>query len=77
MNRFTLALLQDKIRNIIGCSYTLPITADKGIVGKKLEELTGIPASSACLDCIDGELKVFPVKRLQNGKQSRSRRHQT
>lgn len=67
MNRFTLALLQDKVRNIVGCSYTLPITADKGIAGKKLEELTGIPASSACLDCIDGELKVFPVKRLQNG----------
>ena len=67
MNRFTLALLKDKVRNIIGNSYILPITTDKGIAGKKLEELTGIPTSSACLDCIDGELKVFPVKRLKNG----------
>jgi DNA mismatch repair protein MutH len=37
-------------------------------VGVLLEKLTGIPQSSACLDCEDGELKVFPVKRNKAGK---------
>lgn len=45
-----------------------PKTTNKGIVGLLTETLTGIPASSAHLDCIDGEVKVFPLKRLASGK---------
>jgi len=48
-------------------TYTLPITANKGKPGHYLEELLGIPRSSACLDCVDGELKVFPLKHTASG----------
>ena len=52
---------------LIGKDYTLPVTANKGLPGTFLEELLGIPHTSNCLDCSDGELKTFPVKRLKNG----------
>ena len=42
--------------------YNLPKTTNKGKPGNFLESLTGIPTSSACLDCLDGEVKVFPLK---------------
>lgn len=45
-----------------------PKTTNKGVVGLLMEKLTGIPASSAHLDCMDGEVKVFPLKRLKSGK---------
>ena len=44
-----------------------PKTSNKGIVGLLTETLTGIPTSSAHLDCMDGEVKVFPLKRLTSG----------
>ncbi len=48
-------------------SFALPKTANKGLPGHFLEDLMEIPRSSACLDCEDGEVKVFPLKRLANG----------
>ena len=33
-----------------------------------LEKLTGIPTSSACWDCIDGEVKAYPLKKLKSGE---------
>lgn len=58
------------IENIVGKAYTLPITKNKGGPGQFLEHLVGIAHTSNCLDCSDGELKAFPVKKLQNGKLS-------
>lgn len=42
-------------------------TKNKGAVGLLCEKLTGIPASSAHIDCEDGEVKVFPLKPLKGG----------
>lgn len=44
-----------------------PKTSNKGLPGLLLERLTGIPQSSALLDCADGEVKMFPLKQLKNG----------
>ena len=52
---------------LIGKEYTLPLTRNKGLTGTYLEDLLGIPHTSNCLDCSDGELKVFPMKKLKNG----------
>jgi DNA mismatch repair protein MutH len=58
----------DKVLEINNTTYVLPKTANKGKPGNYLEELTGIPTSSECLDCTDGEVKVFPLKKLKNGE---------
>jgi hypothetical protein len=42
-------------------------TRNKGAVGLLCEKLTGIPTSSAHIDCVDGEVKVFPLKALKTG----------
>jgi hypothetical protein len=60
--RPTLNDVYDKVIEISETLYTLPKSANKGRPGNFLEELTGIPTSSACLDCLDGEVKVFPLK---------------
>ena len=67
MLRCTVAELQERLAPVLGKSFTLPKTRNKGAVGLWLETATGIPNSSACLDCTDGELKTFPLKRLKNG----------
>ncbi len=63
----TIAEIYAKFIPLIGKEYTLPITKNKGLPGTFLEELLGIPHTSNCLDCSDGELKLFPVKKLKNG----------
>lgn len=65
----TISEIYEKIiENIVGKEYKLPITKNKGGVGQFLEDLLGIAHTSNCLDCSDGELKAFPVKKLHNGK---------
>lgn len=64
----TIADISAKIMPIVGKLYTLPKTTNKGLPGTFLEGLLGIPQTSNCLDCSDGELKTFPVKRLKNGR---------
>lgn len=64
----TIADIHAKFIPLVGKEYTLPITANKGLPGNFLEDLLGIPHTSNCLDCSDGELKIFPVKKLKNGK---------
>lgn len=59
--------IYEKVIPIIGKEYTLPITSNKGLPGYFLEDLLGIPHTSNCLDCSDGELKIIPVKKLKNG----------
>jgi hypothetical protein len=48
--------------------FELPKEKNKGTVGLFLESLTGIPQSNHCLDCVDGEIKVFEVKKTKKGK---------
>lgn len=63
----TIAAIYAKFLPLIGQHFHLPLTRNKGLPGTFLEELLGIPHTSNCLDCSDGELKVFPVKRLHSG----------
>lgn len=48
--------------SVLGSTHSIPKTTNKGNVGQWLETAIGIPTSSACLDCLDGELKAFPLK---------------
>ncbi len=64
---FTLHELHTKILPLVGKAIHSPITRNKGFTGLLLETITGIPHTPNCLDCVDGELKTFPVKKLKNG----------
>ena len=57
-----------KITPLLGAAYNIPITSNKGKVGNFLEDLAGIPHTSNCLDCTDGEVKTVPLKKLKDGK---------
>jgi len=46
--------------DVKGRKFFCPKEKNKGKAGLLLEGLLGIPTSSACLDCEDGELKAFP-----------------
>lgn len=63
----TVSTIFEKVLRIVGTPYTLPKTKNKGLPGQFLEDLLGIPHTSNCLDCSDGELKLFPVKKLIQG----------
>lgn len=65
--RPTIKQVAEKMGSVVGKKFVCPITKNKGAVGHLLEEKLGIPKSSACLDCEDGELKTFPLKRLKTG----------
>jgi hypothetical protein len=67
--RPTMEMVYNKVLTIKNISYDLPKTRNKGKPGQFLEQLTGIPTSSECLDCLDGEVKVFPVKKLKKTNQ--------
>jgi hypothetical protein len=64
----TIAEIYARFILLVGKEYTLPITKNKGLPGYFLEDLLGIPHTQNCLDCTDGELKIFPVKKLKNGR---------
>jgi hypothetical protein len=63
----TIADIYAKLLPLIGKEFLLPITKNKGLPGLFLEECLGIPHTSRCLDCSDGELKLFPVKQRDDG----------
>lgn len=65
--RPTLLSITERLAPLVGISHAVPRTANKGAAGHHLETLLGIPHGPACLDCEDGELKAFPLKR--NAKQ--------
>lgn len=48
-------------------TFPCPKTVNKGMAGFLVETLAGIPQTSNCLDCEDGEVKSFPLKRLRGG----------
>jgi hypothetical protein len=56
-----------KVNRIININILWPKTENKGSPGQLLERIVGIPNSSDPLDCIDGELKSFEVKKNRNG----------
>jgi DNA mismatch repair protein MutH len=60
--RPTIAEVMDRLQPYINVKIHLPKTPNKGMTGFLLEKYAGIPTSSDCLDCIDGEVKSFPVK---------------
>jgi hypothetical protein len=64
----SIAEIQEKLSTIVNVQIHCPKIENKGAVGHLLEEKVGILRSSACLDCIDGEIKTVPLKKLQNGK---------
>jgi DNA mismatch repair protein MutH len=68
VTRRTITELIELCKSFINIEYKLPITKNKGKPGHFLEDLLGIPHSSDCIDCLDGEVKTFPVKLLKNGK---------
>lgn len=68
MSTLTIEQLQAKLIPLIGTSMVSPKTKNKGETGIILEKLTGIPQTSNCLDCVDGELKTFPLKRDAAGR---------
>ncbi len=57
----------DKLKTLAGQTHQLPKTANKGGVGHHVESYLGIPKTSNCLDCEDGEIKAFPLKKLKDG----------
>jgi DNA mismatch repair protein MutH len=63
--RPTLQEVADKAEQFINLRIHVPKKINKGNAGQLFEKLTGIPTSSACLDCLDGEVKTFPIKQLK------------
>ena len=58
----------DRLLPHVGKTHACARTINKGMAGFLVETLAGIPQTSNCLDCEDGEVKCFPLKRLANGK---------
>ena len=65
--RQTVKVIREKLASIVGTQILCPKSKNKGAAGHLLEDTLGIPRSSECLDCEDGEIKAFPLKKLKNG----------
>ncbi len=65
--RPSVAQIEERFQILKGKIFAYPKTKNKGGPGQFLEQQLGIPNSSACLDCSDGELKLFPLRKLKNG----------
>ena len=59
--RPTIANVKQYYEQMPTYTFHIPITSNKGGVGQFLENQLGIPSSSATLDCLDGEIKCFPL----------------
>lgn len=46
---------------------SIPVCKNKGVVGLYLETKIGLTNNGNHLDCDDGEIKTFPLKRLKSG----------
>jgi len=62
VKRPSLQEIATSLKNLPKKDFYLPKIKNKGKPGLFLEEQLGIPQSSECLDCTDGELKCFPLK---------------
>jgi len=68
MTRQTIEEVYQKLLSHVGIEYNIPISENKGGVGLFLEDLLDIPHSPTPLDCLDGEVKSVPIKKLKSGK---------
>lgn len=66
MIRPTIQQITAKFQQLPTREFYAPIIKNKGRPGLILEEQLGIPHSSEALDCIDGELKCFPLKKTRS-----------
>lgn len=64
----TLSSALEKLLPFVGQSVTCPVQINKGMAGILMERLAGIPQTSNTIDCLDGEVKSFPLKTLKNGR---------
>jgi hypothetical protein len=64
---FTISEINKKLTPFLNKKFNLPVTKNKGLPGLFLESILGINPTSNCLDCTDGELKLFPLKKLKKG----------
>jgi hypothetical protein len=71
---YTLSEINQKLTPFLNKKFNLPITKNKGLPGLFLESILGINPTSNCLDCTDGELKLFPLKQLKRGKGKEKKR---
>lgn len=67
MQRPTIAAVKACAIKNIDIPHFCPVTKNKGAAGLLFEKLAEIPTSSACLDCLDGEVKLYPLKTLKRG----------
>jgi len=68
MSSLSIDEIHTKVLSLLGKQHNCPVTKNKGKPGLLLEKITGIPQTSNCLDCVDGELKTVPVVRNKSGK---------
>ena len=69
MQRPTITQCMARWQLVKGDTHPFIKNKNKGKAGLLLEKILGIPTSSACLDCQDGEIKAFPV--IKAGKRCR------
>jgi DNA mismatch repair protein MutH len=62
----TIAEIAQKLVTICGQTHCCPKTSNKGKPGLFLETLLGVANTSDPLDCSDGEIKCFPLKKSGN-----------
>lgn len=70
MSKLTMEEVKAAYTPISGKTQLCVKTKNKGGVGQLLEKLLEIPHSSDCLDMLDGELKVFPLRPNGSVKES-------
>jgi hypothetical protein len=55
-----------KIKELSNKIHILPLSSNKGGVGHFIELSIGLELNSQCLDLLDGEIKVFSLKKNKN-----------
>jgi DNA mismatch repair protein MutH len=56
------------ISKLANKTHNVPKTKNKGGVGHFIEETIGLQKNSDCLDCLDGEIKAFPIRLTKKDK---------
>lgn len=63
----SLAQAHEKVLLLVDQVHDIPKTTNKGRVGLWLESQLGLAPTCSGIDCLDGEIKTFPVRKLKNG----------
>lgn len=59
-------VMEKHLSFVKGKTFLCPIGNNKGKPGLLYENLCGIPNSTACLDCQDGEVKCYPLAKIKS-----------